>query len=68
MGSIPAQGTKIPRASEQLSPHSTTRVHAPQRKILHDPTKPQCNQIQVKNSNVQLIETENTIECKQALF
>ena len=35
-GSIPGQGTKIPHAMEQLSPHATTaeaacsRAHAPQ--------------------------------------
>ena len=34
MGSIPAQGTKIPHAARQLSPHATTReALTPQQKI-----------------------------------
>ena len=33
-GSIPGQGTKIPRAVEQQSPHATIRICAP-KKISH---------------------------------
>ena len=31
--SIPGQGTKIVHAAEQLSQHTTTRVHAPERSL-----------------------------------
>ena len=43
-GSIPGQGTKIPHASEQVSPRMATSesVH-PQHKITHDATKTQCS-------------------------
>ena len=39
MGSIPGRGTKIPLASEQLSPCRTSRVWARLWEILHDATK-----------------------------
>ena len=47
MSSIPGQGTKIPRALEQLSPyaaapestHHNWGIRAPQPKIPHDATK-----------------------------
>ena len=51
MGSIPGQGTKIPHATEKLSPstiateleHHNQRVCALQEKILHaDATKTPC--------------------------
>ena len=48
--SIPSWGTKIPRAVEQLSPHTvtmsphvTTGVRMPIRKIPHDATKPDAS-------------------------
>ena len=37
VGLIPGQGTKIPRATEQLSPRAATTE---QRKILHATTRP----------------------------
>ena len=39
VGSIPGQGTKIPRAAGQLSPWATTRVHVLQGEIPHDEGK-----------------------------
>ena len=38
-GSISGQGTNIPHAAEQRSLHATTKVCAPQQKILQDATK-----------------------------
>ena len=44
MGSIPGQGTKIPHASEQLSPHTTTREPAHSRACAPQQEKPSsCN-------------------------
>ena len=42
VGLTPGQGTKIPHAGEQISPHATTRGHALQQKILHDAMKILC--------------------------
>ena len=43
MDSIPGWGTKIPHATEQLSQNYW--AHMPERKILHDATRNQNNQI-----------------------
>ena len=50
---IPDQGTKIPQASEQLSPWATTRESmCPQQKIPCDATKTPCATTETQHSQI----------------
>ena len=60
-GSIPGLGTNSPHVTEQLSPHTTTRVQEPQRKTPHDSVKISRATAKIQDSQINTIRTKKKV-------